>query len=96
MLVASTAYRPAWLDAATLLFDNGTDVFRVSVPDDSLRPPDRAVVVGHRQTVAARGADATGRVLVRAVMSTPAATLEWYDQLRATIAASQPQPGALR
>ena len=95
MLVASSAHRPAWLDAATLLFDNGTDVFRVSVPDDS-RPPDPAVVAGHRQTIAARGADANGRVLVRGVTSTPAATLEWYDQLRATIAASQPLPGALR
>ena len=70
MLVASNAYRPAWLDAATLLFDNGTDVFRVSMPADSLRPPDPAVVAGRSpRTIAARGADANGRVLVRGVMS---------------------------
>jgi len=96
MLVASNAFRPAWLDGATLLFDNGTEVFRVSMPADSLRPPDPAVIAADRATLAARGADANGRVLVRAVSATPAATLEWYDQLRATIAASQPLPGAIR
>jgi hypothetical protein len=47
-------------------------------------------------TMAGRGAGADGRVLVRAISTTPSATIEWYDKLRATIAASQPLPGVIR
>ena len=96
MLVASDAHRPVWLDSSTLLFDNGVQVSRVSIPTDSQRTTDPAVLAGGRVTIAARGASADGRILVRTLSSTPAATLEWFDELRAAIAASQPLPGALR
>ena len=96
MLAASNAQRPVWLDASTLLFDNGVQVLRASIPTNSDRPPDPVTVVGDHETIAARGAGPDGRILVRTLSSTPTVTLEWYDELRSAIAASQPLPGALR
>jgi serine/threonine-protein kinase len=96
MLVAASGYRPAWLDSSTLVFDNGAQLLRVTIPADSHRPPNPAVLVADRMTMAGRGAGADGRVLVRAISTTPSATIEWYDKLRATIAASQPLPGVIR
>jgi dipeptidyl aminopeptidase/acylaminoacyl peptidase len=98
IVVAAEGRQPAWADDRALVYLDGDRLMRVATRDGVSYDPQPPVVVATGVVRLARGVVAGGRVLAQTGLTTsrPDVTLEWFDELKSRLEASQPPPRSFR